>query len=165
MKKLFLLFFSVLFVFACDKRNPREHWFIYFTNNSADTVIVYDYRLQWSELEDPKKSNHGLLGLPRSRYQVAPQMTRTDLFILREASPFVKKETFEGLFERIKDYYIYVLPNDYDGVSYHSDVKIVCYILTLDDLEQLNWSISFPPTEEMKNVRMEPEFELINQSY
>lgn len=112
------------------------------------------------QYEDPKKSRHNLSGLPRSRYQVAPQMTRTDLFILREASPFVKKETFERLLESAEDYYyIYVLPNDYDGVSYHSDVKIVSYDLTLEDLESLDFHLYYPPNERMSGVKMDPPYE------
>lgn len=161
MKKLFLLFFSVFLVLACDKRDPKEHWVIYFTNNSDDTVMVFNY--YWSTYsdntyEDPKKSDHRLRG-PRNRYQVAPQMTRTDLFILREASPFIKKETFERLFERIECYYIYVLPNDYDGVSYHSDARIVCYGLTLDDLINLDFHLYYPPDEKMRGIYMDPPYE------
>ena len=87
-------------------------------------------------------------------------MTRTDLFILREASPFVKKETFEKLLESAEDYYyIYVLPNDYDGVSYHSDAKIVSYELTLDDLINLDFHLYFPPNGKMRSIKMYPPYE------
>ena len=39
------------------------------------------------------------------------------------------------------------------------DALLVRYDLSLKDLQRLNWTLSYPPTENMKDIKMWPRFE------
>ncbi len=39
------------------------------------------------------------------------------------------------------------------------DALLVRYDLSLQDLQRLNWTLSYPPTESMKDIKMWPRFE------
>lgn len=58
---------------------------------------------------------------------------------------------------------IYIFSEDtlksYDWGKVKEDYKILSrYDLSLDDLKKLNWTVTYPPTEEMKKMRMYPSY-------
>lgn len=70
-------------------------------------------------------------------------------------------------------YYEYAFNKQYDSLwvyfldaytlevesNFTNDAVRGCYVLSLNDLMSLNWKIVYPPTEEMKNVKMIPSYE------
>ena len=67
---------------------------------------------------------------------------------------------YESGFGAVSDtLWIYVL----DSVKLNSGVTSLdavrqCYGVTLNDLYRLNWTVSYPPTPEMKNIKMYPAY-------
>ena len=43
--------------------------------------------------------------------------------------------------------------------SHVEDALLVRYDLSLYDLRRLNWTLAYPPTENMKDMKMWPEYE------
>ena len=77
---------------------------------------------------------------------------------LKQVVPLGFKETYESIFRDIEYYRVYVLPKDYDVTLSHNDAKLIRYDLVLDDLLRLNMQLHYPPTEEMRGVKMEPDY-------
>ena len=48
-----------------------------------------------------------------------------------------------------------------------AELKSICfrYDVCLDDLEELGWTVTFPPTEEMRGITMDPDIDTILQMY
>lgn len=48
-----------------------------------------------------------------------------------------------------------------------AELKSICfrYDVSLDDLEELGWTVTFPPTEEMRGITMDPDIDTILQMY
>ena len=79
------------------------------------------------------------------------------------------------LMDLLDDYYEYhivdkdsVVFSVFDGEHLEandSDSFIVCYLLSLEDLKKLHFQVSYPPTEDMKDVYMYPSYdEVIRQN-
>lgn len=73
---------------------------------------------------------------------------------------------WETVFEREKEFnsdtlWLYVLDAYKLEVekNYGFDAALECYGLTLADLRKVNWKLTYPPTEEMKEIKMFPSFE------
>ena len=150
--------FSILLVLiaivSCDFRPKDEHWQLSFENSSDETIFVVD------EYPSDNPEEYSQCGIPDPIrwYQVDPGTINYEVMPLRQYVPLSFKETYESIFRDIEYYRVYVLPKDYDVTMRHNDAKLVRYDLVLDDLLRLNMQLHYPPTEEMRGIKMEPDY-------
>jgi len=125
------------------------HNVIPFTNNSDKTLYVC--------YKDVVSSSDTILGLgssyftvsSRDHYKVIPFSVSTTCLVMRKRNCF-------DIFPMVM---IFILDEQKMTTTSQSDNFILRrYDLTQEDLQLLNWEVSYPPDERMKNMRMYPPY-------
>ena len=155
MKKEHLIFlcFSIIVFQSCDnfgdtfyliELNNKSNHNIRFAVGTAGTQYVYP-----DTLITQNKSDMGL----------APLSSGTNTFI-GKGTPW--EDRFKELPKDTLSFYIFNQDtlNTYLWETIRNEYKImVRYDLSIQDLELLDYKIIYPPSEQMKNVRMYPPYE------
>ncbi|MCQ2282039.1 MAG: hypothetical protein MJZ99_05390 [Bacteroidales bacterium] len=154
MKKIFLIIGSCLFFTAmtcsCDTDDEQHHR-ISFYNGSAYNVFVaksYDY----PDTSLWHTQNVMTLGW---NLEVGAHNYNNEALISRGS--------YESKFISMDTLIVFVFNSDtlssrgWDYVKDHNNVT-QRYDLSLSNLRNLNWRIAFPPTEEMRNIKMWPPY-------
>ena len=140
--------------FSCVK---SKDYYINFENNSDKTVIV-------SEAFDYPSDSIGVLELFYSQPDISIKPKTSQLLF----GGFEKPSSWYIHFYHSQTEYagyvsIYVMDAGvklrYDLETIQKDYMILArYDITQDDIERLDWKISYPPTEEMSTMHMYPPY-------
>lgn len=153
MKNLLLTFIIVpLLLTTCYREDEDTHYFIHFGNRSRQAIYVTANTFRGDtipvEYETPPDAH---------TYKIDPGKINTDAL-------------FSGISWEDSFGDSYVLPNDTlsvfvfdalkmeDKQSSSRDALLVRYDLVLRDLQQLNWIVMYPPTRNMKSIKMWPPY-------
>ena len=153
MKKIVSLVLCCSFLTAMECTSDRDdfHHHIFFCNNgNYATYVDISYKHPDTAIQrDPT--------IPGWHKKTEPHRTNEDA--LTNAS------SYEGDFSShlMDTLIIFVFNADtatLQGWEYVKDHNLVTqrYDLSLSDLQNLNWSLTFPPTEEMRNIKMWPPY-------
>ena len=153
MKKLFLIIGSCLFVttMSCIRDTDDSHYNILFHNEADYDVFIedgegdyYDTSLSW------------MLNVmtPGWHLKVESHCDNIDAFF--------SWDTYESILKH-DTLMVFVFNADTlstYGWDYAKEHYMVAqrYDLSLSDLQNLNWRLTFPPTEEMRNMKMWPSY-------
>lgn len=151
---ILLMVISFLFmVNACKKEDENHHKTIEVINNSEKAIYTYFGGAYPDTLFDIRVPSS-----PRSIYKVEPYE--------RNTTALWNRDYWESDFK-----VGWIIPSDtlmiyiYDAELYDSktfthvkNTIIQRYDLSLQDLQWLNWKISYPPSEAMKNIKMYPPY-------
>ena len=146
MMRRLLIFIVLISAVSCDvifHRDPNGHYYFACTNTSDNTVYIDEF--------SPDVSIHYLFGYPEEFHRVDPGITNNRL------CPSGRR-TYESYLRDKDILYIYVFPSYTDEAVVLDDFKLVCYKLTLDDFIALDFRLSYPPDERMKDMEMDPPY-------
>ncbi len=153
MKKIILIICSCMLFTAmtCTKDSDDAHHHILFYNG-ADYDIFVDRSFDYPDTS-----------LLRTQNVMAPGW---DLGVKSHNSnneALTSRGTYESKFCNLDTLIVFVFNADtlsIRGWDYVKDHNIVAqrYDLSLSDLRYLNWKLTFPPTEEMRNIKMWPTY-------
>ena len=152
-KKLLLLIGSCLLFTACDLTIDRDdaHYHIRFYNASVYNAFIgisFDY-------PDTTLRNRQDVTTPGWYLGVESHNSNNDAL--------ASMTSYESIFYSIDTLIIFVFNADtlsargWDNVKEHNIVT-QRYDLSLSDLYNLDWRLTFPPTEEMRNIKMWPPY-------
>ena len=148
-KTLLLLAVVSLTLLSCgDKEDEFHHRTININNMSDETVYVMGDWIypNWTSFKSALVYGNGGKTNPKE--------------VNKKAFTLEPNHFWENNFGMMSDtLWIYVL----DSVKLNSGVTSLdavrqCYGVTLSDLYRLNWTISYPPTPEMKDIKMYPVY-------
>ena len=152
--KLLLLSLILMSTKCEDKESENCHTSIRFSNNSEKDLYVRLYDLVHrppgvSEIEH-------ISSTVQQRYKVYTGEQDN-----REATHQISciESFFRG--QDTKTLYVFdaaVVENTSWGVVARDSLVLKRYDLTLEDLQRLNWFITYPPTEAMKDIKMYPPY-------
>lgn len=151
--KIILYFLAVLLVMstACTKKDIHREIKI---RNNSDKGIYFQDRVIYENSE------------PRFISDYNPALSKLNFYCAAKESNIIwTRSTFEGDFNRGAKYLqiiifdedvIYTVP--FDTVRKY-DMTLKRYNLTLENLQDLNWTVYYPPTESMRYINQSPPFE------
>lgn len=154
-KRFLFLFLWIYCIVSCDIYHvpEGEHNTLSFENSSKDTIYVNHLIWTWGG-DEPDPREDFLFHLPIEKCEVAPGKVNHDTCII----PF----SYESAFTRTKHCIVYVVPFYADADNRPTkplyDYKLVSYDLTIEDLNDLDFHLVYPPDERMKNIKMEPPY-------
>lgn len=141
--------------FTCVGEDREDcHYRIYFTNESEKELYV-NYSAYY-----PDTTNAVLDDLDYDSNRVFPGKINKEALLT-----FVSWEslfgTNNGNLNPIDTLMVFVFDAKHLEADRHRvmDALLVRYDLSLQDLQRLNWTLSYPPMENMKDVKMWPRFE------
>jgi len=149
-----LMLLPVFCTFACGPKIEGGHENITFVNKSAEEVAI---QLIWQIKISPEDTIFdGMVGsrfvLPDSSIQEGSVNECWEMDFT--AVPYIQYLVMDGsLMHKYREYAY----TSSDTIRKYVPV-IQRYQLTLQDLERLNYVVTYPPTEEMKNVKMYPPY-------
>ncbi len=153
MKKIHLIICScfLLTAMTCTHESETEHHYITMSNTS-DYDIYVDRSFDYPDTSLKHSQN---VMTPGWHLKVDSHSDDRDVFACRSS--------YESWFNYIDKLIVFVFNADTlerYGWEYAKDNNLVSqrYDLSLDDLRQLNWRLTFPPTEEMSNIEMWPPY-------
>ena len=155
MKHIYQIFILIVLITSCSDK--ERHYRVCFVNNTDFPIRVFNQRgtsplhyVEWIRENNPC-------------YYVPANSTNESTL-----SPGLGWY-FERLYEGV-DATIFVLDAKYsyiEVINRESDegIILVRYDMSLQDFKDLDWEISFPPDERMKNIRMSPPYEEVVARY
>jgi hypothetical protein len=157
-----LLYFAVILLFnTCVRESDTCHKSILFTNNSDKEIYA---RVNSSTYPDTISYRHyGGLVSQSHIYKIQSGAGNRDALDSRDC--YEKK--FEGKYA-IDTIMIFVFDaytlehNTWETVVKYNMVQHR-YDLSLEDLQRLGWSVTFPPTETMRHMKMYPPYGTYNK--
>jgi hypothetical protein len=135
--KFFYYILFALFLISCDW-NPYNHYSIKIKNNSNSVVysiykpVLYPHSKEQIKVES-KQINDLFCGDQLGWEEYIRKISSDTLVIYFSYSEFIDNDTVNNNYEQ-----------EYD--------------LTLEDLNSLKWTVSYPPDEKMKNMKMYPPY-------
>jgi hypothetical protein len=137
------------------KESENCHPTIKFSNNSDMTLYVQDVDFYLVDSPDPFDIRKYSYFHPGQRNIKSHTVTKEALF---------SRSCFEHQFKTINTLYVYVfdaevVKNTSWDIIARDYLVLKRYDLTLEDLQRLDWKISYPPTEAMKDVEQWPPYE------
>ena len=155
MKKLLYLFLSCTLLFcstACHPDEDETHHYKMYVINDSDKGLFIDYSC----------SKYDTVYTTNGSFDPDECLLSKETTYLSVTS----RTSWENFFARPDNDTLHLYLLDADLVSIQMDKSIMArYDLSLQDLQHLDWQISFPPTEAMKNIHMWPSFETIIEKY
>lgn len=147
---------------SCNKV-PGTHTFICFNNLSKYYLYVWPVKEFNEDCDTLQYWNYSAFG--QERYRVPPESCNTRAIHLTPRH--FRKNTYENILSHYDLLMVFIWNKDdvYDQNGVYSGPIIARYDLTLDDLTLLDWEISFPPNESMRNIHMYPPYEDIIAKY
>jgi hypothetical protein len=153
MKKIFLIIGSYLIFSAvtCTKDTDDEHHHILFCNETDYNVYLarsYDY---------PDTS------LLHTQNVMTPGWYRAVESHNYNNEALTSRGSYESKFISMDTLIVFVFNadtlSDYGWDNVKDCYKVAQrYDLSLSDIQNLNWKLAFPPTEEMRNIKMWPPY-------
>jgi hypothetical protein len=164
MKKLFILALPIIWLLCTairctDKENETCHTAIRFSNNSPKDLRVKDDicidNIQFS------------CGIETLSYTVRNEIFKVKSGEQNNYKAISSSACIENVFKMegssgVLSIYVFdaeVVENTPWEVVARDYLVLKRYDLTLDDLQRLNWTVTYPPTEVMKDVKQFPPFE------
>ena len=154
-----LLFFTVFF--SCFDDKPNSHFHIPFKNNADYSIYVYpsskEQYLAFPRYQDTiLQPYYPDPSLDTAHYKIMPKFEdNTPLFIM---------SAYESVFGYEFDTLLVFIFNadtlemlSWDTVRAYYKVE-QRYDLSLEDLQNVDFKLSFPPTEDMKHIHMWPPY-------
>ena len=159
-----LLLALICMAITCDpipKESENCHTAIKFSNNSEKDLRVRDIFLHYILFPDP-------LNIKGLSYTA-----RNDIYVVKSGEQDNRKATLgsgttciEDIFKRegyTDTIFVYVfdaavVENTPWEVVTRDYLVLKRYDLTLENLQRLDWKITYPPTEAMKNVKQYPPY-------
>ena len=140
--------------------DETHHTTIYLVNWGDKPIFIFgDIKWNWDDdsyIDHLAKYNYNILDYLKNYHfaydfgKIMPGKTDYDLMDL-------ERTYYESLKDKDS-----VAISVYDGERVEandSDNFIVCYLLSSEDLKKLHFQVSYPPTEDMKDVYMYPTYE------
>ncbi len=156
---------------SCEDKREGQHWVITLNNESDYNLLVKlkngAYGTLPSEL-DTVNTNY-----PRDMLHCYVESHSTNTRVLK----LDEWGTYEEFFNYVSHIHVFIYREcdllDYESFSKLSSRKqdeyltkqCVRYDLSLEDLNQLNWSISFPPDDRMKGINVYYSKDIYNELY
>jgi hypothetical protein len=148
MKKL-ILCVSVLALFGCvvNKEGPDCHTALTFSNGTDGTLYA-----DWTEPGETIASIYPIKYVSgESRKEV--HVSSGSVFCIenryKRGADFISFYVFDG--EVVES-------NDWNSVV-ENNLVLQRYDLSLEDFRRLDWTLTYPPDERMKDIRMSPPYE------
>ena len=155
--KTHILFFFTLVLFccgSCSQVGPGEHGFLAFENNSSNTIYV-----RLASISEIRSPSLFVMGSPKESCGIAPGSTKE---VLTPGSSGVPYSYEDVLSKPGSKKYVIVVPfypdKDHPITQPLYYYKLVCYELTLEDLQALDFHLYYPPNETMANIPMDPPY-------
>ena len=155
MKKILFVCFSsiIVIITGCDTtiETDTRHYHIRFTNTSNyDTYIRCGLKHPDTSLATMQE-----VTVPAWHLKTEAHSTNYDALTYRT--------TYESIFRTHDTLMVFVFNADtvesYDWEQVQNNYMIAQrYDLALNDLYQLNWQLTFPPSKEMRNIKMWPPY-------
>lgn len=157
---------SILFCVSCAPENDENHhYYIIFNNNTGKDLYVIDSSIYPDTTNGPGGKifgNQGFCKVEAYRSSSEPLHylweSYEEAFILDEYGKRYPSDTMMVFVYDVETF---------DKITRHDRVKDSLllqeafrarYDLSLQDLQRLNWTLSYPPTENMKTIKMWPNF-------
>ena len=147
---LIILLIPILMGSSCGNDDKDCHDRIVFLNKSSRTLYI---------MNEDSAILFRYNGSPYSKsYKALPnEKNNTALFNVMSGRSYCYENTLKDT--------LYIFIFEEDVLANHSWADVVDknlvlqrYNLSLHDLQQLNWQISYPPSEQMKDMKMYPPF-------
>ena len=146
----------LLFGTSCEYKFKGKHRTILLENRSSLPLIAFE-RSGYDTIVT------GRSFIDKDRYYVSPNSNNS------QALKRIRWGTYEDLFTYHQYCLVFILnANDVRWSNDHLsdlDSYLVRYDFTLEDLQDLDWRISFPPNDSMKTISMWPPFEDVVAKY
>lgn len=142
----------IIMVNACKKEDENHHRTIEIINNSEKAIYTHGGYSYPDTLFDI-----GRLSSPRSIHKVEPHESNRTAF--RDRSFWESGFKAGWILSDTLMIYIYDAELlDSKTFTHIKNTVIQRYDLSLQDLQFLNWRISYPPSEAMKKIKMYPPY-------
>jgi len=159
-----ILALFVFVLFACEPysfESGKHSYFIFDNNSSMDIAVGYDMNNLANQrntiyvFKDVIKANKEEFVVYANSMNKHIQQIRHNTWeiLLKDARTDTLK-LFVLDYAKIRDY---PTDNKVDSVPFYN-VFICRYDLTIRNLDNLNWTLSYPPDERMKYVKMYPPY-------
>ena len=151
---------TLLSVFTgCGYKFNGKHRTIWLENRTSLPLLVYERG--YSGANDTVVTWQGLLQKRRNR--VEPYSKNKDALKRPEW------DTYEDHLTFFQSCQVFIMDATitawlYDNIS-NPDAYLVRYDLTLKDIQDLDWRISFPPNDSMRVIHMWPPYEVVVAQY
>lgn len=151
MKKKLIILLLCNFCLSCIHENEYSHHTITFYNYSDKEIYVVQSDRDYPDTASLQR--YAFWNQPQI-YKVVSHGTNTDAFW--------RRSSYESSFKTWQDTLI-VLVFDAEILEINKiaddGAVLQRYDLSLQDFQRLNWTLSYPPTESMKDIKMWPRFE------
>lgn len=151
MKKKLIILLLCNFCLSCIHENEYSHHTITFYNYSDKEIYVVQSDRDYPDTASLQR--YAFWNQPQT-YKVVSHGTNTDAFW--------RRSSYESSFKTWQDtLMVLVFDAEILEINKIADDGAVLqrYDLSLQDLQRLNWTLSYPPTESMKDIKMWPRFE------
>lgn len=147
MKRIFFFILLAWICVSCDIMftPANEHLDLACENNSNKTVYLAMYI-------NPPSYRHRPFAFPEEHCAVEPGTTNYRISILRSG------DSLEQRYKANEFLCFYVFPSYTHEAVYLDEFKLVSYKLSLDDMIALDFKLSYPPDERMKDMEMDPPY-------
>ena len=160
--KLSLLLSIIVLLCSCELREDEDHHFKIYFENSWNKSIVINYHIDWHWYDNPFEAYSDSLFFEEK--PISEDWRHHE----------IKPGGFDDKLMEYNDYYEIALEKQDSVVIYVFDAELsdkkdsecflVRYHLSKEDLQKVNFHISFPPTDAMKGVYMKPSFEELKEN-
>ena len=155
-----LLFILFLTFVSCDpalKDGPNAHTTITFVNNSDKALYVSSYHVSVEKMYDLSSLYKSAMANHNEKVESNDTYNRRALCLVWNYWESVLSPNANPRQDTI---WVYVADADKlerEKACYRNTI-LYCYGLTLSDLRRLKWIVTYPPTPEMKDIKMFPAY-------
>ena len=156
----FLQLFSFLLLLdSCEERYEEASQIFFYNRSDRDVMVVMhkDY---------PEDSTGLLIDTALLEWKTGKPVLKGEQYVFKERAPF-RWESWRYTYEycryisfSIIDKEIVENPETVESIYYDYNV-LARYDVTEEDMDNLEWSLEYPPSEAMRNVHMYPSFDEI----
>lgn len=157
---LVALVVMVLSVSSCYKLHEDEghHFKIYFENHWNKSIYIW-YDIDWHWYDNPYENYLPLFAeKPIYETEVCPKILPGDV-----NSELMKHRDYYEIALQDQDSVVISVFDAEQPDKKDSECFLIRYHLSKEDLQKVNFHISFPPTEAMKDFYMKPTYEEIRR--
>jgi hypothetical protein len=133
------------------EEDATHHYTIRFINKSDKPIYIYDSGKYPDTIAN---GIGGVISQPQF-FKAEPDTENSSALWRRSTWEYIFSE---GILVPSDTLMIYTLDAELAEQHHITESIIQRYDLSLPDLQKLNWHVLYPPTEEMKNMKMYPKY-------
>ncbi len=155
--KITIILMTLSFAFLannCEREDENHHKTIEVINNSDKAVYTY--------LSTSYPDTLDMYGVPSSPYpsiyKIEPYERNKSALSLREFYEVIFRDGGQIPSDTLMVFFMDAEKLESETTHVHNSI-IQRYDLSLQDLQQVNWMLTYPPSSEMKNIKMYPPYQ------